>query len=60
MISPELLKVLDSNWVRHRTDTDGNMIWGYELIDGAPEDITQQFDEFTELLYADFIAKCAI
>ena len=41
----EALDVLESEWVKPKTDENGDETWGYELLDGAPEDIRSRFEE---------------
>ena len=48
MIAREILKVLDSEWVQAKKDEDGNETWGYELKEGAPDDVKEAFRKYQE------------
>jgi len=45
MLSSEVLKILDSEWVQSPKNNDG---WGFELKPGAPDDVKRAFAEFLE------------
>jgi len=46
MLSNEVLRILESEWVQHPKDDNGEETWGFELKPGAPEDIVNAFNEF--------------
>ena len=48
MLSQEVLKVLESEWVQPAKDENGEETWGYELKPGAPDDVVKAFNEFLE------------
>jgi len=48
MLSNEVLKVLESEWVQSPKDENGQDTWGFELKPGAPEDVKKAFIEFLE------------
>jgi glutaredoxin 2 len=48
MLSQEVLKVLESEWVQPTKDENGEETWGYELKLGAPDDVVIAFDEFLD------------
>jgi len=45
MLSPEVLEVLESEWVQSPKDKGG---WGFELKAGAPDDVKKAFAKFLE------------
>ena len=53
MIMPEKLAILDSEWVRSKRDKKGRETWGYELVEGAPEEIKAEFADLMDLLNAE-------
>ena len=48
MIDPEVVKVLESSWVQNKRDKNGEETWGWELKEGAPEDVKKAFEDFLE------------
>ena len=46
MLSDEVLKVLESEWIQAPKDENGEETWGFELKHGAPEDVAKEFDNF--------------
>jgi len=48
MIDPEVLNILDSEWVQQKRDERGEETWGFELKPGAPKSAITAFDRFLE------------
>ena len=46
MLSQEVLKVLESEWVQPAKDENGEETWGYELKLGAPDDVVKRSMNF--------------
>jgi len=48
MLAPEVLEILDSEWVQSPKDKNGKDTWGFELKLSAPDDVKKAFKVYLE------------